>query len=83
MKSGNSLKRHGSVDGDEPGDGADAEGHPAREVLPRARGAEDELLERRVRREAHRGVGTCGLLVRALLRYEECNAPCRIICRGG
>ena len=54
------LEGHGCVDGDQPGDRADAESHPAREVLPRTRGTEDELLERRVCREAYRGIGTCG-----------------------
>ena len=53
------LEGHGCVDGDQPGDRADAESHPAREVLPRTRGTEDELLERRVCREAYRGIGTC------------------------
>lgn len=68
-----SLKGHGRVDGDESGDGADAEGHPGREVLPRTRGAEDELLERCVRREAHGGVGPCGPVNSGLTSGVECN----------
>lgn len=51
------LEGHGSVDCHQAGHGANAEGHEARELLPcPAALSLDELLERRVRREAYGGV---------------------------
>jgi hypothetical protein len=51
------LEGHGGVHRDQSRDGADAKRDRARQRLPRAGRALDELLEGGVRREPHGGVG--------------------------